>query len=193
MTSRVSLVTITYNKVVLEKIREFLISPLDEYSYILGSCTKLINVYDKKVIGNNKPISSLEISQIDSLCNIFIPYFDTLEFRTKKFKYYLDFRTIAYLIYQGKHLGQQLIIILGDTINKNRLSTNYSPLSIDNATKSELDLLVKSKPLIDIDSEGRAMIINAKKYIRSTYIIKAVFSNGSISYFTNGISCATCK
>lgn len=103
------------------------------------------------------------------------------------------FRTIAYLIYQGKHLtekGQQLIIILGDTMNNNILSTNSSPLFIDNATKSELDLLVKSKPLIDIDYEGRAMIINAIKYIRSTYIIKAVFSNGSISYFTNGISCA---
>jgi hypothetical protein len=27
-------------------------------------------------------------------------------------------------------------------------------------------------------------------YIRSTYIIKAVFLNGSVSYFTNGVSCA---
>jgi hypothetical protein len=34
------------------------------------------------------------------------------------------------------------------------------------------------------------MIIHSKKYIRSTYIIKAIFLNGSISYFTNGVSCA---
>ena len=75
-------------------------------------------------------------------------------------------------------------------MNNNRLSTNSNPLIIDNATKSELDLLIISKPLISIDSEGRAMIINEKKYIRSTYIIKAIFLNGSISYYTNGISCA---
>lgn len=60
-------------------------------------------------------------------------------------------------------------------MNNNRLSTNSNPLAIDNTTKSELDFLIKSKPLITIDSEGRAMIIKDKKYIRSTYIIKAIF------------------
>ena len=34
------------------------------------------------------------------------------------------------------------------------------------------------------------MILNEKKYIRSTYIIKAVFFNGSTNYYTNGVSCA---
>ena len=63
-------------------------------------------------------------------------------------------------------------------MNNNRLSTNSNPLIIDNATISELDLLIISKPLISIDSEGRAMIINEKKYIRSTYIIKAIFFKG---------------
>ena len=48
MTVRVSLVTTTPNKVFLEKIREFLLNHLDEYSGILGSCTKLINIIDKK-------------------------------------------------------------------------------------------------------------------------------------------------
>lgn len=49
MTPRISLVTTTPNKVVLEKIREFLLNLLDEYSYIVGICTKLISVNDKKV------------------------------------------------------------------------------------------------------------------------------------------------
>lgn len=178
MTPRVSLVTTTPNNVVLEKIRQYLLNQLDEYSYILGSSTKLINIYDKNLKGNNKPISILEISQIDYLCNILIPYFDSLQFRTKKYKHYLDFRTIAFLILDGKLLtekGKQLIIKLGDNMNNNRLSTNIKPLTLDMATKSELDLLIISKPLIDIDSEGRAMIIHEKKYIRSSYIIKAIF------------------
>jgi hypothetical protein len=75
-------------------------------------------------------------------------------------------------------------------MNNNRLSTNSNILVLDEITKSELDLLIKSEPLIHIDSEGRAMIISEKKYIRSTYIIKAYFINGSFNYFTNGISCA---
>lgn len=34
------------------------------------------------------------------------------------------------------------------------------------------------------------MIISEKKYIRSSYIIITILSNGSISYFTSGVSCA---
>lgn len=50
MTVRVSLVTTSVNRQVLEKIREFILSLLDEHSYMLGSTTKLINISDKKVI-----------------------------------------------------------------------------------------------------------------------------------------------
>ena len=193
MSPRISLVTTKINRLVLEKIREFLLSLLDEPSYILGSTTKLINISDKKVKGNNKPISILEISQIDYLCNILIPYFDGLQFMTKKHKDYLDFRTIAFLILEGKHLmekGKELIIKLGDTMNNNRLSTNSNPFTLDESVKSKLHILIKSEPLIKVDFEGRAIIIQEKKYIRSTYIIKATFLNGSINYFTNGVSCA---
>lgn len=44
LTVRASLVTTTVNKVLLDKIREFLLNHLDEPSGILGSCTKLINI-----------------------------------------------------------------------------------------------------------------------------------------------------
>lgn len=191
---RVSLVTTTVNRIVLERIREFILSLLDEHSYLLGSTTKLISINDKKVVKNNqKPFSILEISQIDFICNILIPYFDSIEFRTKKFQDYLDFKTIAFLILEGKYLtdkGKELIIKLGNTMNNNRLSTNSNPVVLDETFKSVLSNLIKSEPLIHIDSEGRAMIISNKKYIRSTYIIKVYFLNGSFNYFTNGISCA---
>lgn len=75
-------------------------------------------------------------------------------------------------------------------MNNNRLSTNANPLIFDETSKSELKSLIQSNPLIHIDSEGRAMLINEKRYIRSTYIIKVNFLNGSFSYFTNGVSCA---
>lgn len=75
-------------------------------------------------------------------------------------------------------------------MNNSRLSTNLNGLVLDAKERSELDKLVKSEPLISVDSEGRAMIKSEKKYIRSTYIIKAIFLNGSFSYYTNGVSCA---
>ncbi len=193
MTVRVSLVTTTVNRKVLEKIREYILNLLDEYSHMLGSTTKLININDKKVKNENRPITILEIYQIDFINNILIPYLDNIKFRTKKYKDYLDFRIIAGLIIEGKYLtekGKQLIIKLGDSMNNNRLSTWSNPVILDETFKSELDFLIKSEPLIHIDFEGRAMIISEKKYIRSTYIIKAYFLNGSFNYFSNGISCA---
>ena len=169
MTVRVSLVSISINRLVLDKIREFLLNLLDEYSYMLGSTTKLISISEKKTKSHYKPVSILEISQIDFICNILIPYFDSIKFRTKKFKdYYQDFRTIAFLILEGKYLaekGKELIIKLGDTMNNNRLSTNSNSLIMDEATKLELDLLIKSEPLVHVDSEGRAIIISEKKNI----------------------------
>lgn len=64
-------------------------------------------------------------------------------------------------------------------MNNNRLSTNLNRLNLDPNTLSELDQLIKSAPLIEIDHEGRAMIISQKKYIRSIYIIKQKCLDGS--------------
>lgn len=86
-------------------------------------------------------------------------------------------------------------------MNNNRLSTNSNPIHLDENNKSEIFDLIKLKPLLHVDSQGRAKIISENKYIRSTargtspegrstYIIKVNFINGSFNYFTNGISCA---
>lgn len=193
MTVRVGLVTTTVNRVVLENIRIFLLSHLDEFSYFLASNTKLINIQDKKVKEGQRSISILEIYQIDYICSIFIPFLDKIVFNTKKYLDFIDFKKIAFLLLEGKHLtqkGKDLIIKLANTMNHNRLSTNSNLSNIDHTTQSELDSLIKSKPLINIDSQGRAMIISENKYIRSTYIIKALFLDGSFTYYINGASCA---
>jgi hypothetical protein len=116
MTVRVSLVTTSVNRQVLEIIREFILSLLDEHFYILGSTTKLIYITDKRVKSGFRPISILEIYQIDFTHNILIPYLDNVKFRTKKFKDSSDFKIIACLILEGKHLtekGKELIINWG--------------------------------------------------------------------------------
>ena len=193
-TVRISLVTITKDQILLVKIKEFLYNQLDKNSLFLAKNTKLISIINKNVHNNWKPISILEISQIDYICNYIISFFDHLDFKTKKYLDYLDFRKIAFLIREGKHLtekGRNLIIKLADSMNNSRLSTNLNKSSIEDTNyKVELELLVKSNPLISIDSEGRALVISENKWIRSTYIIKATLPSGNIEYFPTGVSCA---
>ena len=50
-------------------------------------------------------------------------------------------------------------------MNNNRLSTNPDSIILDDKFKSEFKILINSDPLINIDSEGRAMIISEKKNI----------------------------
>ena len=129
---------------------------------------------EKKVKEGYKSICILEIYQIDFICNILIPHFDSIKFRTKKYLDYLDFRTIAFLIYDGKHLlenGKELILKLANSMNNSRLSTSSDKFIIDSKTKYALEELIKLEPLISVNSEGRAMILKEHKYIRSTYII----------------------
>lgn len=194
-TIRISLITISKDRIILEKIKEFLLKYLDNNSLFFANNTKLIYIYNKSVINNRRPITILEIAQIDYICNYLIPFFDKLNFRTKKYLDYLDFRRIAFLLLNGKHLtkiGKNLIVNLANTMNNSRLSTNLKKPSIsDNLDlKSELELLEKSEPLVKIDSEGRALVINENKWIRSTLIIKVTFIDGKIKYFPTGVSCA---
>lgn len=117
MTPHISFITTTPNKAFLHVIEQVLISLSNRYCYTLGSSTKFVNISDKK--GNNKPISILEIFEVEYLCNVLIPYFDSLEFRTKKYHDYKRFRIIAFSILEGLHLtkkGKRFIIEMAKTM-----------------------------------------------------------------------------
>lgn len=186
-TVRISLITIKEDRILLEKIKEFLFNQLDKNSLFLGKNSKLVHINDKSIRRNRKAITILEICQIDYICNYLIPFFDNLVFRTKKYLDYLDFRKIAFLILDGKHLsekGRSIIVKLADTMNNSRLSTNPNKSLIENFDlKSELLYLEKSEPLISIDSEGRALWISKKRWIRTTCIIEVTLSDGKKNIF----------
>jgi hypothetical protein len=107
---------------------------------------------------------------------------------------YLDFKRIAFLVLEGKYLfkdGKDLINRLANTMNNKRLSTyKYKSLFQDPSFTRDIKLLEESKPLVKIDSEGRAIIISTNKYIRSTYIIEATLPDGELRYFPSGVTCA---
>jgi len=197
-----------------------LIKDLDKNSLVLAKSTKLIFINNKNAIKNRKSTSVLEIVQIDYICNRLIPFFDKLNFRTKKYLDYLDFRRIAFFLLDGKHLsknGKSLIDKLGDTMNNNRLSTNKKKTLFSNLNLNlELELLEKSEPLVINKPDGRTLLISKNIHIRNTLIIEATlpsfrpravgpgtesrFSPGperagakaslKLKYFPTGVSCA---
>ena len=133
MVPRVSLITITLDKLLLFAIRDFLLNQLDSHSKLLGTETKLINITDKKTrVGNNKPISILEIYQIDYICNILIPYLNNFKFRTKKYLDYLDWKEIALLILDNRHYTEEGLIktdSVRNSMNRKRTYFNWDHLS----------------------------------------------------------------
>jgi len=193
-TVRISLIMIKNNRIVLEKIKEFLLKNLDENSLFLVKHTKLIYINNKAIITNRKEMTSLEISQLDYICNKLLPVFDKLNFRTKKYLDYLAFKRIAFLLLDGKHLsvkGKIIIDKFADTMNNSRLSTklkdnltNFSELEIN------MELLEKADPLIQNYPDGRALSLVNKNWIKKPIILEVILPDKQKIYFPTGVSCA---
>jgi hypothetical protein len=112
---------------VIESIVTFLEAKLDKYSLVKASHTKLFNLNLEKASDNARPKIKLSITQLEYLINIFIPFLETIEFKSKKKLDFDDFKFIATLIYQGKHLKPEikdLILQISYSMNNFRLTTN---------------------------------------------------------------------
>lgn len=123
----------------IEGIVQFLKANLDKYSLIKANNTKLFNLSIEKSRNNAKPQIKLVISQIDYLFNIFIPFLNSLDFKSKKALDFSDFKLITSLIYQGKHLIPEVksfILQLSYTMNNYRLST-YSHLNLTSSPQGK--------------------------------------------------------
>lgn len=174
-------------KPVLEAIKIYLLNQLDQYSYIKGINTKLINISFESSKGNIKAKYNLKISQIDYLYNKFIPFLDCLEFKTVKYLDFQDFKLINKLLIDGKHFypkGKSFILTLSKTMNNLRNLTS-NKISIE-----KIKYFLNLPALTKIDNEGRVLIISTKKCIRQIYIIKITYSNGNINYFSSIKDCS---
>jgi len=120
---------------VIEAIIQFLTGKLDKYSLFKATHSKLFNlsIDSPKSTSNTKSKLKLSITQLDYLINIFIPFLDTMVFKSKKGLDFEDFKFISTLIYQGKHLRSEikdLILKISYSRNNFRLSTNKEKLSL---------------------------------------------------------------
>ena len=82
--------------------------------------------------GNEQASYKLNITNFEFISLVLIPFFDNLIFFTKKYEDYKDWKIVALLKLEGKHLtpeGKTLINHICNRMNNNRLSTNLNTLN----------------------------------------------------------------
>jgi hypothetical protein len=129
----------------IEAIIQFFKEKLDKYSLVKATHSKLFNlsIEAPRSTGNAKSKIKLSITQLEYLINIFIPFLDTMKFKSKKRLDFEDFKFISTLIYQGKHLKSERtdsILKISYSMNNFRLSTNKEKLFIKNISETHLSI-----------------------------------------------------
>lgn len=94
-----------------------------------NSTAKLLpcKVTTKSIYKSSKPFVYIQLSQLDYILKVFIPFLDSLHFLSKKGLDYQDWKTVALLRKDGVHLtpeGKVIIANIRNRMNNNRLSTN---------------------------------------------------------------------
>lgn len=92
----------------------FLIKELDFniYDKIKIENTSAIAINNQKAINNSKGSILLIIKNVNLLYNYLIPYLDSLEFITKKYKDYQDFKVLVKVVYYGGKRDKEIKSII---------------------------------------------------------------------------------
>jgi hypothetical protein len=164
---------------------------LDPYSLVKSNKTKLFHLGFENSKGNIKEKIKLSIFQLDYIINIFIHFLESLNFlreraegvSKKKINFYC-FKLITTLIYQGKHLIEEIkinILELSYTMNNYRLSTNTNTNKKNNLIKKNIneknffptifEKYLSLDPLFGLNDIGQIINYKTGKIIRDIYVV----------------------
>jgi len=150
------------------KIKEFLIKELNFniYDKIKIENTSVIARNNQKARNNSKGSILLIIKNVNLLYNYLIPYLDGLEFITKKYKDYQDFKVLVKVVYYGGKKDKEIksiIFKLSYNMNNYRLSTSTS--NSETINSEEKDKLINMTPKVKRLKDGRLLDILSNKVI----------------------------
>jgi hypothetical protein len=150
------------------KIKEFLIKELNFniYDKIKIENTSVIAINNQKARNNSKGSILLIIKNVNLLYNYLIPYLDGLEFITKKYKDYQDFKVLVKVVYYGGKKDEEIksiILKLSYNMNNYRLSTSTS--NSETINSEEKDKLINMTPKVKRLKDGRLLDILSNKVI----------------------------
>src|ERR1700723_3144314 len=175
-------------------ILKFLKGMLDPYSLIKADASKLFNLNIEKAKGNTKDKIKFSIFQLDFLVNIFIPFLESLNFKSKKSLDFYDFKIITLLIYQGKHLitdVKSYIFLLSYSMNNYRLSTNTDVkknLNITYTTDKKLFYSIIKKflslpPLFILNDSGQIINYKTGDIVRDVFVIELIKTDNTVEIY----------
>jgi hypothetical protein len=126
---RFNIVQAITEKNVLEAIKLFLLELPGNFKTrkINSNPVQILEQKESKLSENRKLVLNLNINDHSFLINILVPFFNKLNFLTKKESDYKDWRNILELKTHGWHLseeGANLIVAISSHMNNNRLSSN---------------------------------------------------------------------
>lgn len=179
---------------VLEAIQKFLYKLPGKY-LVKRNNTNLVKLetYNQAQGRSYKPMSSITVNQTDFLTNVIVPFFDNLIWLSKKEKDYKDWKLILNIINQGKHFtdeGKELISLIKNRMNTNRLSTN---LAIEKKEDGSLDVqalnLLSSPSNYEVQSDGKILIksLGRSQRGRGNTSVKVLDDRGTIVYAFDSI------
>lgn len=160
---------------VLEGIQKFLLDLPGQYkitrhdSRVLG-----LSVSSKAKDEYSKPMAKLYTYKTDYITNVLIPFFDSLTWLSKKELDYKDWKLILNLKNQGKHFmdeGKELISLIANGMNNNRLSSNLSTKGSNLSFSSE-EIYKKAIKLLSLPSnyelqpDGKILIKSLGTYLK---------------------------
>lgn len=118
----------------------------------------------------------IQINRVNFIVDKFIPLLFGLKFVKKKYKDFLDWAFVAYLIYKGKHTteaGRELIIKISKGMNNYRLSTNVNKVEEIDIPES---LIKEVLEMDDIYIKGKdGLRIKAKAASTKTLVNNQLF------------------
>lgn len=128
---------------VLEAIKQFLLNLPGSFDITRADNNPVgLNINKKPKNENYKPMAKIQIYKTDYIVNVLVPFFNSLNWISKKKLDYRDWKLILNIKSQGKHFtaeGKNVIYLISKRMNKNRLSTNtkLKSLSLAHSTKGE--------------------------------------------------------
>lgn len=159
---------------VLKGIQEFLLGLPGRYKITREDTNVLgLLVSSKAKDENSKHMARLYTYKTDYITNVLVPFLDSLTWLSKKELDYQDWKLILRLKNQGKHFmdeGKEVIFLIANGMNNNRLSTNL-PKKGTNLSLSSEDIQKKAIELLslpsnyELQSDGKILIKSSGSYL----------------------------
>ena len=137
----------------------------------------------------------LKINRLDYITHVLIPFFDSLNWQSKKELDYQDWKTILKFRSLGLHYteeGVKLIKLISSQMNNNRLTTRRSALVDRAVLYSEIQNLLNGPSNFEVREDGRVFIKSLNKYYSDKAKIKLNLLDESGSIIKSFDSAADC-